>query len=285
MHITNLQKQGIFTSDDLKKIFTQYDTRVRIMGDTVEIRKYSEYLRKLNKGHENPFENERDYSKNEKGEIRNDSLYRSSQLLDSLVTCNYKEFVSFLTLTFAKNEKDLTSANRKFNKWTESIRKKFPNFKYLAVPEFQKRGAVHYHILTNIPCGSDLIPRRRSKTLYNPSTNKTTVLEYYSLKYWTHGYSSAFDISTTDDNFNIAKYIQKYFWKDIDDRLFGRRKIMYSQNLEKPIDYFIDSDSQEMEKILNNLIENDFSLKNTKTIINKNDYGPSSFNISTWSKK
>lgn len=285
MHITNLQKQGKYTSYDLNKIFNQYDARVRIMGETVEIRKYSEYLRKLNKGHENPFVNERDYSKNEKGEIRNDSLYRSSQLLDALVACNHKDFISFITLTFAKNEKDLTSANTKFSNWTRQVKRAFPDFKYLAVPEFQKRGAVHYHILSNIPCDSPIIPRRRPKSLYNPSTNKTTVLEYYNIKYWTHGYSSAFDIKTTDSNFNIAKYIQKYFWKDIDDRLFGRRKIMYSQNLNKPVDHFIDSDSQEMEKILNTLIENDFSLKNIKTIINKNDYGPRSFNISTWSKK
>lgn len=276
------QKVGNYTSDDLKKVYYQYDTRVRIMGDKVEVREYSERMRKLKKGIDSPFVSGRDYTKKESGEIRKDSLYRSSQLLDGLVACNQKDFISFLTLTFAKNEKDLTIANRKFNKWTESVRKKLPDFKYLAVPEFQKRGAVHYHILSNIPCGSDLIPARRSKSLYNPSSKKTTLLEYYSLKYWTYGYSSAFDIKTTDSNFNISKYIQKYFWKDIDNRFFGRRKILYSQNLEKPMDYFVNSDSQEMENILTNLIENDYKLKRIKTIINKNDYGPRMFRISKW---
>ena len=48
------------------------------------------------------------------------------------------------------------------------------------------------------------------------------------------GYSSAYDLSLTDDNFSAAAYLSKYFFKDIGNRLWGRRKILYSRGLKKP---------------------------------------------------
>ena len=37
---------------------------------------------------------------------------------------------------------------------------------------------------------------------------------------------------------NIIGYLSKYMTKDIDNRLFGKRRYLYSQNLVKPKTYF-----------------------------------------------
>ena len=115
-------------------------------------------------------------------EIRSDSLSRSRNLLIDLAHQNYDIWHSFITLTFKENISDVTEANKLFNAWTKSVLRKYPEFKYLCVPEFQKRGAVHYHLITNIVCGSDLIPARKQiKTKSEKGGYKN--IKYYDLPY------------------------------------------------------------------------------------------------------
>lgn len=166
--------------------------------------------------------------------IREDSLSRTRNSLIDYALENADEWLSFVTLTFARNEEDVSIANKQFDNWTRSIRRVYPDFRYLGTVEFQKRGAVHYHILTNIKPGGDLIPERTPIKTYNPKKGKTYELKYYDLKYWRQGYSSAEDLSAYDDKFNAGLYICKYLYKDIDMRLFGRNKILKSNNLRKP---------------------------------------------------
>lgn len=159
--------------------------------------------------------------------IRYDSLARSRNILIDYACENDNEWKSFITLTFAENIQDLTIANRKFHSWrskfTCECKKREIDFKYLGVPEFQKRGAVHYHLLTNIDIDSDMIPKQINGMGYD-------------VKYWKYGFSSAFDvINKTDDNFNIALYITKYLYKDFDTRLYGRNRVLKSNNLKKPV--------------------------------------------------
>lgn len=166
--------------------------------------------------------------------IREDSLSRTRNQLIDYALENADCWLSFITLTFARNEEDVSVANKQFNLWCKYVRRAFPDFRYLGTVEFQKRGAVHYHILTNIKPGGDLIPRREPIYTYNPVKKKEYRLDYYDLKYWRQGYSSAEDFSTYDDKFNAGLYICKYLYKDIDMRLFGRNKILKSNNLRKP---------------------------------------------------
>ena len=56
----------------------------------------------------------------------------------------------------------------------------------------------------------------------------------YDVKYWKYGFTSAFDLKLADDRFNVSLYVCKYLYKDIDSRLFGRKKIMHSRNLQLP---------------------------------------------------
>lgn len=192
------------------------------------------------------------------GEHRADNLGRSfGQLLDYV---EYNDiWTSFITLTFAKNITDLDIANNEFAKYIRKIKRINPNFMYLGVPEFQKRGAVHYHILTNLVIGSDLIPKREPKKTFNKDKNTYYNLEYYDLPYWNNGFSSAFDfINDSDSNFNLSAYMGKYFFKDIDNRLFGRRKILKSQGLKKPkVERFL-NDDVEVVRLIETLRNTEF---------------------------
>ena len=161
-------------------------------------------------------------------EVRSDSLSRTRNLLIDYACENESDFKSFITLTFAENVTDINEANKKFDIWrtkiTKVLKDKNISFKYLGVPEFQNRGAVHYHLLTNLEVNGDYLTLQHGKE------------NMYDVKYWKYGFSSAFDIMrNTDDNFNIALYICKYLYKDIDNRLFGRNKCLKSNNLKKPL--------------------------------------------------
>lgn len=179
--------------------------------------------------------------------IRYDSLSRSRQLLIDYACENHDKFHSFVTLTFGDQITDVDVANKCFVTWKDQIsrycKKNSGQFYYLGVPEFQKNGRVHYHVLTSLKHDQD-IEKRELKRLWNPSERKYKEIEYYDLKYWNHGFSSSFDIDgDTDDNFNVALYITKYLYKDLDHRLFGRKKVLKSNNLEKPNVYKLDENS------------------------------------------
>lgn len=162
------------------------------------------------------------------------NIYRSKFSLFRLVKCNYEDFKTFVTLTFADNVTDISYSNDCFRKFVIVIsnyfRKKLNlSFKYIVVPEFQKRGAVHYHLLTNIDY--DDLELLEEKTIYN---KKKGWLEFKFLKkFWNHGFSS---VEKIQDN-NIVGYLSKfseYMTKDNDNRLWGRRRYSFSRNLKRP---------------------------------------------------
>ena len=230
--------------------YEYYDVAIKqYPNGTTEMKRYSRTLRRLKPGLELQKlesdietltkEKERLKSKEtaeeeENEEHRKDNLHRSfTQLIDYIETNPI--WLSFITLTFSENITDLDYANKEFNNYTRKVRRVFPDFKYIAVPEFQKRGAVHYHILTNIPIGSEQLPKRPPIKTFNEEKQKWYTLHYYDIPYWTNGNSSAFDIvNDTDENFMLGAYMGKYFYKNIDNRLFGRKKILKSQGLKKP---------------------------------------------------
>jgi len=124
---------------------------------------------------------------------------------------------AFLTLTFAANV-DLDYAAPKLNVFTKKLQYHFPGVRYLAVPEFQKRGAVHYHLLVwGIP-------------------EKTVLYERYSREIagiWGHGF---IDIIPTDGSTKLASYMAKYLFKAVQDsRLVGRRCYSLSRNMLRPV--------------------------------------------------
>jgi len=120
------------------------------------------------------------------------------------------KYDKFLTLTFAKNKTDIEECNLLFKKFIMKLKYTYTlsNLKYLAVIEFQERGAVHYHVLLNIP----YIPHKKLQDL------------------WGHGFVFINAIEHVD---NLGAYVLKYMTKDNNDtRLMGKKAYLTSRNLK-----------------------------------------------------
>lgn len=248
-----------------KDAYIFYDTRVKVMGAHVEVKQYKGTLGRLKDGLEPVNPDDRNYSaKGSKNtEILKHNIYRSYGQMLEYAFVNGHHFKTFVTLTFADNIKDLDFANLQFRKCMKAIKRKYPYFMYLGVPEFQKRGAVHYHIMTNIS-----IDDLRFIVQQKGQLNK------YDFILWQHGFTSVFDLSLADEKFSVALYLTKYFYKDVDNRLFGRNKILKSNNLEKAQVHEFMADSDEYNKYIEYL-ENKYNLTKEKNIESANIYVPS----------
>lgn len=195
--------------------------------------------------------------------IEERSIIRSKLACQRLAKANVGYWHTFVTLTFAENITDVNIANKRFKYFIDKLKRAKKDLKYLCIPEFQKRGAVHYHLLTNLECNTEFVPKKPIKKLYNPSSKTWKELEYYDLKYWNEGFSSAETI--TGDVKKIVGYISKYMTKDIDNRLFSKHRYFYSQNLVKIKEDFIN---------LENIKEKEYYIKKIqdKELIYQNEY-------------
>ena len=139
--------------------------------------------------------------------------------------------VKFLTLTFKENIWDLEYANEEFHKFIKRLNYRITGskkafLKYVCVVEFQKRGAVHYHVLFfNMP--------------YVPQEELAEV--------WGHGFVGINAVDHVDD---LGAYLGKYMIKamegeDDDDpdgggsggkrrRDKGKNRYFVSRGLIKP---------------------------------------------------
>jgi hypothetical protein len=139
------------------------------------------------------------------------SINRTKTSIRRLVNSN-PHLNKFMTLTFADNITDLKEANYLFNQFIKRISYRYESFEYLAVPEFQKRGAVHYHLLCNLP-----------------------YIEMDALEYiWSHG---MVNIRKTNEVNNLGAYMSKYLGKELfSGRMFGKKKFFRSQTLSEPVE-------------------------------------------------
>lgn len=242
----------------------QYQTKIICCGDYVQVYYFNKTKTqkkkelKLNDDKKNKiidvdflFKEENHNRRHELNTIEYKNIMRSKFQLQRLVKSNEDIFKTFITLTFEENLKDIDVANQKFKSWRTKIKSIFKDFKYICVPEFQKRGAVHYHLLTNLEIDKTYTYVRLKKEcetkLITTQTNFTTnqlnkmTLEQrkkcYDVSYWPHGYTSVFSINSND----VVAYMTKYMTKDIDNRLFGHRRYFNSYNLKQPQELFLDN--------------------------------------------
>ena len=143
-------------------------------------------------------------------ELLERNVKRARSAIRRLVNSN-SDLNKFLTLTFADNVTDFIKANAEFENFIKRVRRIYKDFKYLAVPEFQKRGAIHYHLLCNLEF--------------------VDVNEF--AKIWGFGFIRLNKITNVD---NVGAYVCKYLGKmNFDKRLFKKKKFFYSRNLLKPL--------------------------------------------------
>lgn len=137
-------------------------------------------------------------------------LGRMRAQIRRLALANFDNRSRFVTLTFARNVTDLDEANGEFKRFIQRMRYRFGEFRYMAVIEFQKRGAVHYHVMTDWPF----------------------VRQSELGQIWGQGYVKVNRIDRVD---NVGAYMVKYMTKDLsDDRLKGRKAYLLSKGLNHP---------------------------------------------------
>lgn len=157
---------------------------------------------------------------------RNDNIARTRTQIRRLVNSN-QDFTKFVTLTFAENLQDIKIANRHFNKFIMRLSYRYYDLKYLAIIEFQKRGAIHYHFLCNLP-----------------------YIENQTLRdIWTFGHVKINKIKNVT---NLGAYVCKYLSKDGNNKkMFRKKKYFCSKNLEQPEKIFDSKVIQELKNFYN----------------------------------
>lgn len=91
----------------------------------------------------------RSYETTATEKLRN-NMIRSKLNLIEKARLNFegKEQISFITLTFKQNINDVIEANKYFKKWIQKLQYRYgSDFKYVRVYEYQRRGAIHYHLI------------------------------------------------------------------------------------------------------------------------------------------
>lgn len=153
-------------------------------------------------------------SSRRKIERRADNLTTTRARLVRTIRANTSaEFLpKFVTFTFAENVTNLDTANRIWRKFRAELVHALGRQKYVAVIEFQKRGAIHYHVLFfAMPYRNDL------KTILS--------------RLWRWGFIK---IKALNDIQDVALYVSKYLSKETHDvRLAGRKAYFTSRGLQR----------------------------------------------------
>jgi len=195
--------------------------KVIISGDIVEIYQYKNPIKykiktDVNKKAVRP----KNITEGEQKAInKRISTTRARNTIRRLANVNFgNPYDKFITLTFADNIQDLNYANREFKKFIQKLRYWLGNFKYLAVMEKQKRGAIHYHILCD----------------YQPKIDQTDLFEK-----WGHGFVEISAVCDGDID-NVGAYLIKYVSKDLSLAENCQKNYLCSKGLERPqIEYGI----------------------------------------------
>lgn len=152
----------------------------------------------------------------------------------------------FCTLTLDKEKIDRKNYGeiiKKFNIWTDNLVRR-NGFKYVAVPELHKDGAIHFHLLTNevlllVPSGTYLPPVNsgvkrkplKAETLKRKGFSLDECQEVFNIPSWKFGFSSA--MITQGERGKVASYIAKYITKTMDK--VGGRYYLHGGVLSQPL--------------------------------------------------
>lgn len=154
-----------------------------------------------------------------KEEYRASVNYKAREKVRRLISANFGAGSLFITLTYAENMTDIETANYDLKKFIQKMKRKQNDFKHVTVIEFQKRGAVHYHMVCNFH-----LTWSNEKELQE----KERVLG----KIWSHGFVDIKEIEHVD---NIGAYVVKYMTKENGDpRLDGQKRYFFTRSLIQP---------------------------------------------------
>jgi len=161
---------------------------------------------------------------------RSESVYNTKSYRDSLQRAFNKakeqiyfnpDMTNFVTLTYKENMQSIEQCLKDVKQLIKYETRKSNGLspagsgrtkaKYIFIMEYQKRGALHVHMIAN--------------NFLSLQVNKNG---YPSLKYWTKGFSSHLQITDLDENFRPHLYLFKYMKKS---QRIGKSFIHSSRNL------------------------------------------------------
>lgn len=184
--------------------------------------------------------------------IETKNIIRSKLSCQRLAKANIKNWCTFITLTIAENLKDIKIANKKLRNFIDQVKRIYKDFMYICVPEYQDRGAVHYHLLTNIDV-------KDTRFIFLQEDNPI----FKHVKYWKEGFTKVDSVKNKPQK--IIGYISKYMTGGIDNRLFNCHRYFYSRNLNKPTVSYLDLNDLQHLEYFNSLV-------NEKKVIYENNY-------------
>lgn len=208
-----------------KNLHRQFNRKLVVAGNVLECYSYEKPIIKGITKKKAGRANAPNTTEEEKQINRGKTANRAKSTVRRYANAN-PDLKKFLTLTFADNVTDLNYARYEFDKFVKRLKTLHKRLKYICVVEFQERGAVHFHVLCNLP-----------------------YIEVNELaRVWKHGFIKLNRINNVD---NVGAYITKYMTKDnIDERLVGRKCYTMSKNLKEPKSF---TEEKEIEEILENL--------------------------------
>ncbi len=232
--------RGIYYEIMKKKHYRQFNRKFIVSGNVFE---FYEYENPVVKGFETQKKgraNQGITTQETKEENRKKIAYRARNTVRRTANAN-PQLRKFVTLTFAENMTDIKKARYEFDKFIKRLKSRFRYLQYICVIEFQKRGAIHFHLLCNL--------------LYIPAEKLAQI--------WSLGFVKINHIDNVD---NVGAYITKYMSKDnIDERLIGKKCYTMSKGLKAPQEI---TDEREIDELLATM-EN---VKRTYTAEFESDY-------------
>ncbi len=153
-------------------------------------------------------------------EKRIDNLSRARQSVRRLIWCNLTPHTKFLTLTTKENISDRKVFKRMFTTFLQQMKRYGYPLKYLYVLEYQKRGALHAHLVV---FNDEKIPLKILKKAWHYGRSDIKMLN--GLKY-----------GSNEKVNDVGAYVCKYITKDTVENL-GEHCYECSQGLNRPITF------------------------------------------------
>jgi len=220
--IGEIRKGKFFQAGKISESNTLMKYKVIRSGHIIEVYRYEHGV---SVGHQKGGRKKKEEGRSENFEhYRADTLTKNRNRIRRLINMNFRTNAKFVTLTFRDTQefdiRSLSDCNPLFEYFIKRLkyylkteRGHSGSFAYVAVAEFQdrfSRGAVHYHIVMDIP--------------YVPWDRLAEI--------WGHGFIGIEAIEYSD---NIGAYMAKYITKKADDeRYIGRKSYFTSRGLNKP---------------------------------------------------
>ena len=163
------------------------------------------------------------------GKSRKANAHKTKQAFIDLTNANASHWKSFITLTFGDNDFDVTdlaACNKAFDKFSQRLKYKHPDVRWLLTYEYQTSGRVHYHMLTNI------------RLDWNDDDERKELERTFAEHVWKYGFVNFRRLTDQEGNSiqNVGLYMAKYMTKAMADNPDTNKKAYRgSQNLDRPL--------------------------------------------------